>query len=865
MLQIIVDNQAIDLYGDTEIRVEENFPYFDYEGIQSGVVWHFDVPVTPTNEKIFNYANYVNVRGKIRLYDASIKINGIPIAKGKLTLSYAREIQYRVSVVLNDFGVDFDGINMNDCDGSFSLGSSQEERILNAKEINNGNIEAPFRFPAIYAPEFYGELNNVGEGKYNSNFLGILNNWDYLNEKFIENEDGKHFNTLCPQFFVKDALILALELKKWRLKGNLLDESMFNQLLVHNNVSIDKEFLDHLLRISFSDDSYNNISASENATAIMRFNRVLEDVDRCYDSYGFLVPEDGIYSVSGIIDMANDAMGYLQIPNMEYISELQVLKNGNVQHTVQTTWVPQEEVNQSAEVETSFYAYQGDLIQLQIKLLETKSEYYSWYYDDTHDPPLHNVPRILSGSYVEIRKKYPRINEYTDVVYNKHMPDIEVLTFLNDLRNAFGATIFFDSANKIVELVTLNSILKDRNKAYDINKFVLALETESELKDSTPVKLSFSEEAESNNFYWIKEFGYQLSELYYKEDIYALATKEDAVYKSKISGNAVEFENVSHLNNIYNEDAEGDDVTDVKLEIAPVRMTWFRKEVKDIPSGIMIVLKSNPVEGDIFAFTYGGVEYSWTATTDEGTADPSWWDHYFHVNPQKTPYTNTYNLYYSVFFSLYYKGVNLNVSRHEGGQFTARYITIREPQQTSNMFRYTGNKSFVSISQISDPFVQIPEPAFDVMPYLPGIGSSPYNVEEADEIPIFLGFYSHKSDNKAPISRSVSLHYHEDSIPYDFRNASFNFNKTNSLDEFVSPFAKWQEDKEEITVPLGGIGIWEMLEIMQMNRPTNSQNPQPRWIAYKGTTCLPKQASFIIDVYGNIKEAEIIIVRNSKE
>ena len=865
MLQIIVDNQAIDLYGDTEIRVEENFPYFDYEGIQSGVVWHFDVPVTPTNEKIFNYANYVNVRGKIRLYDASIKINGIPIAKGKLTLSYAREIQYRVSVVLNDFGVDFDGINMNDCDGSFSLGSSQEERILNAKEINNGNIETPFRFPAIYAPEFYGELNNVGEGKYNSNFLGILNNWDYLNEKFIENEDGKHFNTLCPQFFVKDALILALELKKWRLKGNLLDESMFNQLLVHNNVSIDKEFLDHLLRISFSDDSYNNISASENATAIMRFNRVLEDVDRCYDSYGFLVPEDGTYSVTGIIDMANDAMSYLQIPNMEYISEIRVLKNGIVQHSVQTTWVPQKEVNQSAEVDTSFYAYQGDLIQLQIKLLETESEYYSWYYDDSNDPPLHNVPRILSGSYVEIRKEFPRVNEYTDIVFKNHMPDIEVTTFLNNIRNAFLATIFFDSANKIVELVTLNSILKDRNNAYDINKYVLLRETESELKDSTPVKISFSEETESTNFYWTKEFGYQLSELYYKEDVYALATKEDAVYKSKISGNSVEFENVSHLNNTYNEEADGDDVTDVSLEIAPVRMTWHRQEVIDIPSGIMVVLTSNPVEGDVFSFSYGGEEYSWTATMEEGTADPSWWDHYFHVNPEKTIYTNTYNLFYSVFFSLYYKGVNLEVERHRSGEFRASYFTIKEPSQTSNMFRYTGSKSFVSISQVSNPFVLIPEPAFDVMAYLPGIGSSPYNDEEADELPLFLGFYTHQSDGKAPISRSVSLHYHEDSIPYDFRNSSFNFNKTNSLDEFVGPWAEWQEEREEITVPLGGLSIWEMLEIMQMNRPTNSQNPQPRWIAYKGTTCLPKQASFIIDVFGNIKEAEIIIVRNSKE
>jgi hypothetical protein len=56
-----------------------------------------------------------------------------------------------------------------------------------------------------------------------------------------------------------------------------------------------------------------------------------------------------------------------------------------------------------------------------------------------------------------------------------------------------------------------------------------------------------------------------------------------------------------------------------------------------------------------------------------------------------------------------------------------------------------------------------------------------------------------------------------------------------------------------------------MLELLKLNQPSRHGGRQNRWVRYKSVHFLPRQFNFIIDVRGNIVEAEAVLVKTREQ
>lgn len=859
MLQILLNNTPLDLKENTEIRIEENFPYFDMEGTPTSTVWHFDVPVTAHNEKLFNYANYVMVRQKFRMYQSRIVVHGIPIGAGKLILTNTEATSFRVSVLLNDFGVEFEGVKMNDTTETFDLGGNQTELLQAAKDINAGTVSAPFRFPIIYAPGFYGEDNDYGKPELNKYFLRYLNNYDYGADAFIPNDYDKSYNALSPQFMITDAIATALAVKKWQMTGDVKNLDFFKRLVVLNNQALDKEFIQFALEASYSKDSYNNLEAElrelpdgtwssfDNWPAKpMQFDLINEDETGEYFNGRYRAPAEGWYEIKGSIDLFNAAMNYLELTSMQYICTVRIMVNDTIKHSYDVTFVPQQDANKNIDWLTTppqVFAYRNDEIWFEMKLQSTGNEYYSWYYDDHMVSGLikHNVPATLSSSYVSIKFVTDLTNTHSNVTYANHLPNVNTTEFINNIRLGMGAVLFFDNRNRIVQMQSLNSILNKRAKAYDITPFTVEKDDDTEILESSPLKISFEEESDFSGVYkFIVDHENQLTGKYMKADVLAYATDEMSIYKSKIDGSLLKWEYEGHDYRVFNPDA-GKNATEIPLNFSPVRMRSFRRVV--LKDGFILELTEVPLDGEVISIEYNGRVYQSIASSD-GNPD----DGYFYADPKFIVQEAVKQLWSSL--TLDYPDGELDFELHP----IEPRITISAQTPADKIIIYSGVNYGVNVIPTDNASGGNTS---GVTAWLQGIGKSPFIDKDPEDIKIQVGFLD--SLNKSAGVPLVS------SVGAAFNDKDVNYNTPNSLDEYIEPWAAFFKNREQLTVQLTGISIWEMLEIIKLNKPSEDEENQKRWVAFKGVHYLPHRASFILNINGHVKEAEMIIVKNREE
>jgi hypothetical protein len=713
MLQIHIQNTPLDLSEDTQIRVEENFPYFDSEGIPVSTVWSFDLPVTPNNEKLFNYSNYVMVRKKVRMYDAGISVHGIPIGKGKLTLTNTTETTFRGSMLLNDFAVDFEDVMMSDTETKINLGINQTTRLKNAWRVNHGDVPAPVRFPMVYAPKWYGDVDeDTGKSENNLYYKGYLNYVTLGTQEFKANNGGKNYNTLVPFVLLKDGIEDILKTKRWTLTGAVADNYFFKNLLMHNNHSLDETIISDYAKVGLLKDKTIGYANTDGDVFYFPFNfdLIYKDDQNCHFDVHYLVKTNGNYIVKGFVD------AYLHADGSETFV-LEILRNNAAIYTSDPVTIEKLETKTFTIPDFLLYCNAGDVFSPRIKVPKHHRSFTLY---------------IKSSSVVEYEKEVSTNNKHTSITLSNHMPDIEFTTLLNNTRLMLGAVCFFDNTYHKVEMAFLNDILADKNNAYDITQYSIPSEVETEIIEPESIIYTFKEETEYPTSYkFEKDYSFDLPDTFYKNEMYAYLKDEFGIYKS---------------------------------------------------------------------------------VTDEENHSFKW-EHYAHD---------------------YRK--SLSKTKGEEREIKLELLPC----------------SIVTANTTATGKVR-------VFPYYEEEGNSPYNDKEPDPMELVLSVWigTHAG---LPTATSVGTMVHRWAI-----NGTINFNTENSLDSFVRPFADWQEKREEITVPMTGIGVWEMLEILQMNRPTREDNPQPRWIAYKGMHCLPKQASFIIDVHGNIKESEIVIVKKREE
>ena len=445
MLRILVNSVPLVLGSKTKIRYELTTSYIDAEAIKTGIVWHFDIPVSG-NEEILNYSNYLQTYQKKIKYDCAIILHAFPIGRGKLIITGIRHDSFRVMVTLNSFAIDFDGINLNDAPyDAEQIGGDPHEQsnvLQHAKDVNAGTIDRDYRFPMVYAPLFYGESGDDGLPEFNRYYLGFLNNWE--DGEFLENtvnyvSEYPYFNrnTMVPFPMVFPIFKKLIAGKGYKLRGSLPDQPELQNLIVFNNNTIDKIEKTYTVKASLSYDVH-LLPYAENQKTI-KFDKE-DDEENVYFNGIYSAPEAGNYQLIYNIYAGKEKV-YGDVPQKSIV--IRIYQDDII-------------INERTKLLSSNVAVQ---IYEALSIITTDAaEFRLTAFWDVDSP---ENAFIMADSQFECHRiANENINIYqNELKLQDHIPEISLHTLINSLRNTFFAALFFDDEEKIVEMELLTEVL----------------------------------------------------------------------------------------------------------------------------------------------------------------------------------------------------------------------------------------------------------------------------------------------------------------------------------------------------------------------------------------------------------------------
>jgi hypothetical protein len=471
--------------------VEYNTSYFDTDEISGDVVWHFDVPALG-NEETFNYANFIITRNKYKYYSCVIRLHSIPIGRGQLLISKSSRKSFRIAVSLNAFGVDFEEVSLNEApyeDETIGGEEHTEATVLqHAADVNSGDKEADYRFPMVYAYEFYGSDTSsddvAGEyPEYNEDYERYINQWS--DGSFVSNTDG-NVNTLVPFPMLVPAIQKLLSSQNYSLSGSLIDTDFLTKLLVFNNVTLDNFVSDYKVKATAYSDN-DKIASWYFGTSYetIPFDNVTQDDDDCFLDNIYLCRAAGTYSVFLQIDLP-DFLSNIDINTyVEESGKVGIFKNDELIYVKEYN-----NPRSSSRRPTVYVVAYFDLVEddtLTVKILTTNDSGIGWL--------------VLDSTYLAIKNMIETAGKN---VYNNtlnladHLPDIYITSVINNLRNAFFMAVFFDDENSVVNTEFLQDILDNTNYV-DVSSYVIEDEIETEPQDAQNMYLEWNHQEDLND------------------------------------------------------------------------------------------------------------------------------------------------------------------------------------------------------------------------------------------------------------------------------------------------------------------------------------------------------------------------------
>lgn len=236
MYEITIDGQKADLNVGESVVLERHNPLLNFETIPGAIVNNFQLPFSPKNDQIFDFAIHPQTRFTKRSYYCEKKADGVVIEKGTIELIDIAADGYVVAFTsnLSEFFGDYQRIMLN----KLALGS---ETIPVSPEKNPDYLTAKYCWPTILNAEFYGTEVQAGwNGKMNEWTGAVLN-----------------AHARVPMMFFRFVLDKLAILCNFTYSGSFVESEVFKRLLVYNTFSLDDatsiSYANHLPELSVID------------------------------------------------------------------------------------------------------------------------------------------------------------------------------------------------------------------------------------------------------------------------------------------------------------------------------------------------------------------------------------------------------------------------------------------------------------------------------------------------------------------------------------------------------------------------------------------------------------------------------------
>ncbi|GAB3803516.1 hypothetical protein GCM10028819_33550 [Spirosoma humi] len=277
MLDIRINGESADLVSATTLTLERYNPLFDFAELQGSRVYGFDLPITPTNRKLFGYFDQAPIGYTNRKYRCEKYLFSQLIEEGFVMIQEVKDDVFSLYYT-QDLGEIFGDAQ------KLSLAQLNLATDAIAPVASANHLTDRYCFPTIENDQFYG--NQAVDG-----FTGLVN--QYVSGAYLT-------NARVPMPFLKWVFSQFGQLTGWSFAGSFWQDPDLARLILYNLFS-----LDGLTAIN-SNNHLPNLSLPQLVMDLRRlFNLYIEfDVRRniCIMDFG-----DDILASNDVVDWTDKA------------------------------------------------------------------------------------------------------------------------------------------------------------------------------------------------------------------------------------------------------------------------------------------------------------------------------------------------------------------------------------------------------------------------------------------------------------------------------------------------------------------------------------------------------------------------------
>ena len=231
-LDIIVNGQMVDILDRSSINLRINSVIYNPTEIKSKQAeysFSFNLPTTPNNNRIFDYANELSKLNKFKnIYNCEVYVDGDLIFNGSLRISSIKKGFYNVNLVsikINTLEDIFGDMTMNEIDWKIPFES------VGSINTYNADLDSEVFFPLVS----YGVFQ---KSPSSSNFSDIEN---YTSKFVFDKSNRWYYETFNPSMSLLGIVRRAFEQKGYKVEGNIFEDDIVNKLYTSINIANDQK------------------------------------------------------------------------------------------------------------------------------------------------------------------------------------------------------------------------------------------------------------------------------------------------------------------------------------------------------------------------------------------------------------------------------------------------------------------------------------------------------------------------------------------------------------------------------------------------------------------------------------------------
>lgn len=332
-LEININGVPIDLFSDG-INLRMNDVLTDPTKLTTTTASYsftFNLPITPTNSKVFNYANASSKPNKFSgRYDAVVYADGINVFEGTLKISSIEDNMFKCNLYqnkVNPIETIFGDSTMNEISWYVPFKGTSTINQVNNDETTK------YYFPLVA----YSLFNKRPD------LTTASGNRRYTDKYIIDNTNRFYYNSFVPSLNLIELLKKCCESKGYTLQGDILSDKIMNNIYLSNYIADEQDPLYNygdtdMGEVSISIDwknynlngKYDNINVIEypltfipqtRAEPLSGYNNydtafvwntlssenttvtVNKNASKMYVDGGVQIPADGYYEITMEVDM----------------------------------------------------------------------------------------------------------------------------------------------------------------------------------------------------------------------------------------------------------------------------------------------------------------------------------------------------------------------------------------------------------------------------------------------------------------------------------------------------------------------------------------------------------------------------------